>query len=92
MSNPIDIAKERVPFNWAQLITGFVIVISVTWKISDINHRFEFLEKEMGADKTEHEIEIQSMKNQIESIDNRIDRKTNPLEISIKELQEYHKK
>ena len=92
MTNPIDIAKERVPFNWAQLITGFLIVISVTWKISDINHRFETLESLNVADKTEHETEIQFMKDQIQSLNNRIDRKINPLEISIKELEAYHKK
>ena len=92
MGNPIDIAKERVPFNWAQLITFVVILVSATWKISDINHRFETLESLNITDKTEHETEIQFMRDQIETLNGRIDRKINPLELSIKELQAYHKK
>ena len=81
MSNPIDIAKERSPFNWAQIISLISGVAFATWILSGIY--FEF--------KT-HETEMNVLRKRIEYIDSRIDKKFTPLNDQIKELQGYHKK
>ena len=81
MANPIDIAKERAPLNYAQIVGLIIFVASVAWTLAGIY--FEF--------KT-HETEMEVMKNRIEYIDSRIDKKFNPLSDQIKELHSYHKK
>lgn len=81
MPNPLDIAKERSPFNWAQIVSLITGVAFATWVLSGIY--FEF--------KT-HESEMKVIRERIEYIDSRIDKKFNPISDQIKELQSYHKK
>ena len=81
MSSPIDIAKERAPLNYAQIVGLIIFVASIAWTLAGIY--FEF--------KT-HETEMNVLRERVEYIDSRIDKKFNPVNDQIKELQSYHKK
>ena len=81
MSNPIDIAKQRSTLNWAQIVSLISGVALATWVLSGIY--FEF--------KT-HESEMNVLRERVEYIDSRIDKKVNPINDQIRELQKYHKK
>lgn len=79
MNNPIDIAKERSPFNWMQIISLISGVAFATWILSGIY--FEF--------KT-HETEMDVLRDRIEYVSERVDRKVDPLKKEINELKKFH--
>ena len=79
MGNPIDIAKERAPLNYAQIIGLIAFVASVAWTLAGIF--FEF--------KT-HETEMKVMRERIEYVSERVDRKVVPLKKEINELKKFH--
>jgi len=81
MNSPIDIAKERTPLNNAQIVGLIIFVASIAWTLAGIY--FEF--------KT-HETEMNVLRERVNYVNERIDKKFSPLSEQIKELENYHKK
>ena len=79
--NPVpDIAKERAPFNWTQIVSGICGVFMLAWVLAGIYFEFKSHEKDMKV-----------LKDRIEYVNDRIDKKTNPLKADIEGLQKQHK-
>jgi hypothetical protein len=71
-----DVTKQRSLLNWAQIGALIFVVASVSWTLSGIYFRFQMTESEMNT-----------IRDRIEYVNSRIDRKIDPLELRMETLE-----
>jgi len=90
-----DISKNRVPFNWAQLIGILVFAITSTFTLTTIYGRFELTETNQKSFEEKLEIRYIEINDKIDFNDDeqtrRLNTKTSRNEDKIKELEKKHK-
>ena len=75
MATQTNLAEQRVPLNWLQMLFVLSSIVSATFTVTNIYNNFE-LER----------LEIKKLKSEIQNINNRIDKKTLRNEEMIKKL------
>ena len=86
-----NLATDRSLNNsqWISIIGGILFIVISG---SEIFWRFKTLETSYQQNQEKTEIRLKALENRITELNNRIDRKINPIEIELKELQKNHNK
>ena len=74
---------------WISIIGGLLFVVVSG---SEIVWRFKTLETSYRSTQENIEVRLNAVEKRIEEVNSRIDRKVNPVELDIKELQKNHNK